>query len=131
MNAFHVFKYFCCYLGLFRVDIHPLKLTKNSKLSPLEINSRNYFPLAMDDEEHTLRIEAEEVVKEVSYAVKFVKISTVLPVSNNLVYLNLETKENEEFCVELSVGGFRVNLFMSHFKIFNYCDELQITALPY
>ncbi|XP_052088779.1 GSK3-beta interaction protein-like [Mytilus californianus] len=62
----------------------------------------------MDHDEHTLRIEAEEVVKEVSYAVKFVIISPNLPSNNQLVYLNLETKENEEFCVELSVRGFRV-----------------------
>jgi hypothetical protein len=56
----------------------------------------------------TLRIEAEEVIKEVSYAVKSVQISSVLPNSIDLVYLNLETKENKEFCVELSVRGFRV-----------------------
>ena len=58
--------------------------------------------------DHTLRIEAEEVIKEVSYAVKSVQISSVLPNSIDLVYLNLETKENKEFCVELSVRGFRV-----------------------
>lgn len=56
----------------------------------------------------TLQIEAEEVVKEVSYAVKRVQISTVLPNCSDLIYLNLETKENKEFCVELSVRGFRV-----------------------
>ncbi|KAK7503230.1 hypothetical protein BaRGS_00005495 [Batillaria attramentaria] len=61
-----------------------------------------------DDQEHTLKIEAVEVVKEVAYAVNFVEISSVLPVSDFLVYLNLCTKENESFCVELSVQGFRV-----------------------
>lgn len=64
-----------------------------------------YLLLGMD---LTLHIEAEEVIKEVSYAVKSVQISSVLPNSPDLVYLNLETKENKEFCVELSVRGFRV-----------------------
>jgi hypothetical protein len=35
----------------------------------------------------TLRIEAEEVIKEVSYAVKSVQISSVLPNSIDLVYI--------------------------------------------
>ena len=61
------------------------------------------------EDDHTLKIEALEVVKEVAYAVSFVEISTVLPISKVLVYLNLRTKENENFCVELSVQGFRVS----------------------
>lgn len=65
---------------------------------------------ADEDQEHTLKIEAIEVIKEVSYAVSFVEISKVLPGSDALVYLNLCTKENESFCVELSVQGFRVRL---------------------
>ncbi|XP_076445460.1 GSK3B-interacting protein-like [Babylonia areolata] len=61
-----------------------------------------------DEEEHTLKIEAEEVVKEVAFAVNFVEVSKVLPITDVLVYLNLCTKENDNFCVELSVQGFRV-----------------------
>ena len=64
---------------------------------------------ADEDDEHTLRIEALEVVKEVAYAVNFVQISKILPISKVLVYLNLCTKENENFCVELSIQGFRVS----------------------
>lgn len=63
---------------------------------------------ADENEEHTLRIEAAEVIREVAYAVTFVDISKILPSSESLVYLNLCTKENETFCVELSVKGFRV-----------------------
>ena len=64
---------------------------------------------AEEADEHTLKIEAAEVVKEVAYAVDFVEVSNVLPVSDALVYLNLRTKENDNFCVELSVQGFRVS----------------------
>ncbi|KAK7108675.1 GSK3B-interacting protein-like [Littorina saxatilis] len=63
---------------------------------------------ADEETEHTLRIEAQEVVKEVAYAVDSVKISTALPISDFLVYMNLRTKENDTFCVELSEQGFRV-----------------------
>ncbi|KAL5010689.1 hypothetical protein ScPMuIL_012994 [Solemya velum] len=57
---------------------------------------------------NTLKIEAEEVVKEVAFAVKHVRVSAALPCSETLVYLNLETKENEMYCVELSLQGFQV-----------------------
>ena len=55
-----------------------------------------------------LKIEAEEAVKEVSFAVDFVEISPKLPATDECIYMNLRTKENEIFCVELSVSGFKV-----------------------
>lgn len=58
--------------------------------------------------DHILKIEAQEVVKEVAYAVNFVEISKVLQCAEQIVYLNLQTKEGDVFCVELSVSGFRV-----------------------
>ncbi|XP_013420858.1 GSK3B-interacting protein [Lingula anatina] len=59
-------------------------------------------------EDKILKIEAEEAVKEVRYAVKHVAISTQLPCNDYTVYMNVETKEGNKLCVELSVQGFRV-----------------------
>ena len=59
-------------------------------------------------EENLLRIEAEDVMKDVRYAVKSAEISSRLPSSSLIVYINLTTKEDERYCVELSLQGFRV-----------------------
>ncbi|XP_029633842.1 GSK3-beta interaction protein-like [Octopus sinensis] len=61
-----------------------------------------------DDEEYTLKIEAESVVNEIAYAVKCVQLSDVLPSADNLIYLNLRTKENQKYCVQLSTEGFQI-----------------------
>ena len=60
-------------------------------------------------EDHTLKIEAAEAVKEIAFAVEHVALSESLPNSKDMVYLNLETKEGDLMCVELSVQGFRVS----------------------
>ncbi|KAK3580474.1 hypothetical protein CHS0354_001075 [Potamilus streckersoni] len=63
----------------------------------------------MDDEDnYSLKIEANEIVKEVSYSVNEVKVSEKLPKTKELVYLNICTKENVKLCVELSLQGYRV-----------------------
>ena len=62
----------------------------------------------MIDDDRALTIEANEVIREIAYAVKFVEISTTIPATTNLVYINLTTKENQHMCVELSLQGFRV-----------------------
>ena len=68
----------------------------------------------MDDQldmagEKVLQIEAEEAIKDVSYAVSHVVVSKILPNTVDTVFMNLTTKEGESFCVELSVQGFRVS----------------------
>lgn len=60
------------------------------------------------NEDHILKIEAQEAVREVAFAVKSVEMSKSLPVTAELVYLNLRTKEDVLYCVELSISGFRV-----------------------
>lgn len=69
-------------------------------------NDSNNSPY--NDSEYTLKIEAQVVAKEIAYAVKSVEISNVLPSTNSLVYLNLETKDNQKYCVSLSDQGFRI-----------------------
>ena len=61
-----------------------------------------------NEENYTLKIEAEEVVKEVKFAVLSVEMSRRLPQSNERAFMNIQTKEGDKFCVELSVQGFRV-----------------------
>ncbi|ESO83978.1 hypothetical protein LOTGIDRAFT_184022 [Lottia gigantea] len=55
-----------------------------------------------------LKIEANEAVKEVAFAVKSVEISSKIPPKEDEVFLNLCTLEGETYCVELSLQGFRI-----------------------
>ena len=62
-----------------------------------------------DPECGTMPIEAEEAIKEILYAVAFAELSSKLTPSDELVYINLQTKEGQSFCVELCLQGFRVS----------------------
>jgi len=62
-----------------------------------------------DAECGTMRIEAEGAIKEIKFAVAFAELSAKLSRSDDLVYINLQTKEGETFCVELCIQGFRVS----------------------
>jgi len=63
-----------------------------------------------DNEWCSMRIEAEAAVKEIEFAVGFAELSSKLSRSDDLVYINLQTKEGESYCVELCIQGFRVSL---------------------
>ncbi|GAB1599698.1 GSK3-beta interaction protein-like [Argonauta hians] len=63
---------------------------------------------SIDCGEYTLKIEAESVVKEIAYAVNCVQLSNILPSFDNLIHLNLRTKENQKYCVQLSSQGFQI-----------------------
>ena len=66
-------------------------------------------PVSVDVTHTVLRIEAEAAVTEVAFAVRHVEMSQKLACTDEVVYLNLRTKENETYTVELSVPGFRVS----------------------
>ncbi|XP_061177586.1 GSK3-beta interaction protein-like [Saccostrea echinata] len=59
-------------------------------------------------DDYTLRVEAQEALKEVSFAVSHVELSIKLPQGVEKVYLNIRTQENDVYCIELSVQGFRI-----------------------
>lgn len=54
------------------------------------------------------RLEALAVIHDISAFVKQIAICPSLPCDQNGVYLNLETKEDKTFTVEMSSAGFRV-----------------------
>lgn len=52
--------------------------------------------------------EAELVIKEISSMVNFIGLSSKLPRSKTIVFLNIRLRENKDFTVELTPSGFRV-----------------------
>ncbi|KAK3726316.1 hypothetical protein QZH41_012733 [Actinostola sp. cb2023] len=62
----------------------------------------------MDEEEIDFRIEAQDVIKDIGFAVEQITVSKQLPATKECAYLNIETKEKQLYCVQLCVQGFRV-----------------------
>lgn len=59
-------------------------------------------------EDIDLRIEADAVVKEIISYVNSAEVSTQLVSSAYQVFINLQTKENEDMCISLTRRGYKV-----------------------
>lgn len=64
----------------------------------------------MDEEEIDFRVEAQGVIKDIAFTLEQISISEHLPATEECVYLNIETKEKEMYCVQLCRQGFRVGV---------------------
>ena len=61
-----------------------------------------------NDGESGWKCEALAVIHDIQAFVKQITVSSSLPCDNNGVYLNLETKEDHIFTLEMSSAGFRI-----------------------
>ncbi|XP_065065304.1 GSK3-beta interaction protein-like [Rhopilema esculentum] len=52
--------------------------------------------------------EVDFIKNDINFAVDFIDASPKLPEQNGRIYINIQTKEKEKFCVELSSSGFKV-----------------------
>ncbi|XP_043843458.1 GSK3B-interacting protein isoform X3 [Dromiciops gliroides] len=57
-----------------------------------------------------MRLEAEAVVNDVLFAVSNMFVSKSLPCSDDVAYINVETREGNKYCLELSEAGLRETL---------------------
>ncbi|XP_034274315.1 GSK3B-interacting protein [Pantherophis guttatus] len=55
-----------------------------------------------------MRIEAEAVVNDVLFAVSNMFVSKNLPCVEEVAYINVETREKNRYCLELTEAGLRV-----------------------
>lgn len=55
-----------------------------------------------------MRIEAEAVVNDVLFAVSNMFVSKSLPCVEDVAYINVETREKNRYCLELTEAGLRV-----------------------
>lgn len=77
----------------------------------------------MDEEEIDFRIEAQSVIKDISFAVDQIQVSQKLPSTLECAYLNIQTKEKNIYCVQLCVQGFRVSKLHRFFFEINESDR--------
>lgn len=62
-----------------------------------------------------MRLEAEAVVNDVLFAVSNMFVSKTLPCAEDVAYINVETRERNRYCLELTEAGLRVNYFVYNF----------------
>lgn len=55
-----------------------------------------------------MRLEAEAVVNDVLFAVRNMFVSKSLPCAEDVAYINVETRERNRYCLELTEAGLRV-----------------------
>ncbi|XP_062379586.1 GSK3-beta interaction protein isoform X2 [Sardina pilchardus] len=55
-----------------------------------------------------MRLEAEAVVSDVLFAVTHMSVSHALSSSLDVAFINVETREGDRYCLELSEAGLRV-----------------------
>ncbi|XP_061898064.1 GSK3-beta interaction protein [Entelurus aequoreus] len=65
-----------------------------------------------------MRLEAEAVVNDVLFAVIQMQVSKHLSSTSEVAYINVETREGNRFCLELTEAGLRVVGYA-----FNHVDE--------
>jgi hypothetical protein len=93
--------------------------SEDNTLSPCQINSLPTTPsievrTKFEDCEETFldeegwKEEARGVIKDVEKYVKLVCVSEVLPSSRSCIFLNLTTREEKQYTIELTAQGFKV-----------------------
>lgn len=70
-----------------------------------------------------MRLEAEAVVNDVLFAVNTMFVSKTLRCADDVAYINVETRERNRYCLELTEAGLRVSHFL-------FRKEKKITSLP-
>lgn len=55
-----------------------------------------------------MRLEADAVVNDVLFAVSKMHVSQTLNSASDVAYINVETREGERYCLELTEAGLRV-----------------------
>ncbi|KAM3594063.1 uncharacterized protein V6R79_001590 [Siganus canaliculatus] len=55
-----------------------------------------------------MRLEAEAVVNDVLFAVSEMHVSQILTSASDVAYINVETRERNRYCLELTEAGLRV-----------------------
>lgn len=58
-----------------------------------------------------MRLEAEAVVNDVLFAVNTMFVSKTLRCADDVAYINVETRERNRYCLELTEAGLRVSSF--------------------
>jgi hypothetical protein len=88
-----------------------------SNCNPMELSSMAGFEEGSElngfegTDVKDMRLEAEAVVNDVLFAVSNMFVSKSLRCADDVAYINVETKERNRYCLELTEAGLRVTYF--------------------
>ncbi|MBV94443.1 GSK3-beta interaction protein, partial [Eschrichtius robustus] len=74
-----------------------------------------------------MRLEAEAVVNDVLFAVNTMFVSKTLRCADDVAYINVETRERNRYCLELTEAGLRVNL--SDLGMETDCNPMELSSV--
>ncbi|XP_014396967.1 PREDICTED: GSK3-beta interaction protein isoform X1 [Myotis brandtii] len=88
---------------MMETDCNPMEL---SSMSGYEENAElnGFEGTDMKD----MRLEAEAVVNDVLFAVNTMFVSKVLRCADDVAYINVETRERNRYCLELTEAGLKI-----------------------
>ncbi|KAJ6661829.1 hypothetical protein lerEdw1_013000 [Lerista edwardsae] len=84
-------------------DYNPMDISNNTG-----IEDNSDFKDFEGTDVKDMRIEAEAVVNDVLFAVSNMFVSKSLPCAEDMAYINVETRERNRYCLELTEAGLRV-----------------------
>ncbi|XP_049684768.1 GSK3B-interacting protein isoform X2 [Accipiter gentilis] len=84
-------------------DCNPMELSNNTGFEG-DSDYRDFEGTDVKD----MRLEAEAVVNDVLFAVSNMFVSKTLPCAEDVAYINVETRERNRYCLELTEAGLRV-----------------------
>ncbi|XP_063998117.1 GSK3B-interacting protein isoform X1 [Pogoniulus pusillus] len=89
--------------GRMETDCNPMELPNNTGFEE-DSDYRDFEGTDVKD----MRLEAEAVVNDVLFAVSNMFVSKTLPCAEDVAYINVETRERNRYCLELTEAGLRV-----------------------
>ncbi|XP_060611909.2 GSK3B-interacting protein isoform X1 [Anolis sagrei] len=89
--------------GVMETDYNPMDLSNSTG-----IEDHSEFKEFEGTDVKDMRLEAEAVVNDVLFAVGNMFVSKSLPCAEDVAYINVETRERNRYCLELTEAGLRV-----------------------
>ncbi|KAH0620383.1 hypothetical protein JD844_020773 [Phrynosoma platyrhinos] len=90
-------------MSVMETDYNPMDLSNNTA-----IEDHSEFKEFEGTDVKDMRLEAEAVVNDVLFAVGNMFVSKSLPCAEDVAYINVETRERNRYCLELTETGLRV-----------------------
>lgn len=87
-------------------DYNPMELSND-----VGVEDNSEFKEFEGTDGKDMRFEADAVVNDVLFAVSNMFVSKSLPCAEDVAYINVETRERNRYCLELTEAGLRVIYF--------------------
>ena len=77
-------------------------------MSDRMLEKSNFDDEDLEQYDRSLAKEAVRVVQDIKFGVETAEVSNILENNDSIAYINLRTLEKKDFCIELTVSGYRI-----------------------